>query len=350
MQTEQSEKESQPSVAVCKFWARGGRCNSERCPFRHRLLNDVEVRRAVRAAKQRAEAVARNVECDDPFEGSQDSGTGVGAHGDDVGKDHHGARHVEFARWLLKTFDASLLASGVLDVAGGRGRVAFELHCKRGVPCTLLEPRPLTLTSSQRKFLRKQPSDQPNCGPFTHVQAMLDDTFEASAEGRALLQRCTLVGMHPDEATEQIVDAALKFGRPFAVLPCCVFATAFPHRANVGTYRKFCDYIVSKSDDIQVAFLPFEGRNKVIYRNTSAPPQPGWQLKPPVSASRQRPPESAMRVSEQGSHAGSTTKTTLKLVVVPSASTSRRIGAAHVVARLDVACESSASSLCRVCV
>ena len=33
-----------------------------------------------------------------------------------------------------------------------------------------------------------------------------------------------------DEATEPIIDAALRFGRPFAVVPCCVFPRLFPQR------------------------------------------------------------------------------------------------------------------------
>ena len=34
--------------------------------------------------------------------------------------------------------------------------------------------------------------------------------------------------MHPDEVTECIVDAALGAGKPFAVVPCCVFSRRFP--------------------------------------------------------------------------------------------------------------------------
>ena len=38
------------------------------------------------------------------------------------------------------------------------------------------------------------------------------------------LQSCSLVlGLHPDQATDSIVDFALQFGKPFAVVPCCVF-------------------------------------------------------------------------------------------------------------------------------
>ena len=36
--------------------------------------------------------------------------------------------------------------------------------------------------------------------------------------------------MHPDQATESIVDMALKYEKPFAIVPCCVFAQENPHR------------------------------------------------------------------------------------------------------------------------
>ena len=39
-----------------------------------------------------------------------------------------------------------------------------------------------------------------------------------------------IIGMHPDQATEPIVDMALKYLKPFAVVPCCVFAHENPHR------------------------------------------------------------------------------------------------------------------------
>ena len=78
------------------------------------------------------------------------------------------------------------------------------------------------------------------------------------------------------QATELIVDAALKYGRPFAVVPCCVFPRLFPHRPEVRTTAAFCDYLLRKGAglDIEVGFLPVEGRNKVIFRRAAAPPQP----------------------------------------------------------------------------
>ena len=42
-------------------------------------------------------------------------------------------------------------------------------------------------------------------------------------------QHDTQVGLHPDEATDAIVDVALQLNIPFAVVPCCVFPNSFAH-------------------------------------------------------------------------------------------------------------------------
>ena len=48
---------------------------------------------------------------------------------------------------------------------------------------------------------------------------------------REVLKDCSVVcGMHPDQATDNIFEAALAFGKPVACVPCCVFAREFPHR------------------------------------------------------------------------------------------------------------------------
>lgn len=48
-----------------------------------------------------------------------------------------------------------------------------------------------------------------------------------------------LVGMHSDQATEEIIDLALANDMAFAVVPCCVFPKLFSHRKiPVSIYRK----------------------------------------------------------------------------------------------------------------
>lgn len=89
--------------------------------------------------------------------------------------------------------------------------------------------------------------------------------------GDAIARCDVLVGMHPDQATEPVVDAAIALGKPFAVVPCCVFPELFPDRrtadgAPVRTYVEFVDYLVAKHPDAKLGYLPFKGRNRVVYR------------------------------------------------------------------------------------
>lgn len=101
------------------------------------------------------------------------------------------------------------------------------------------------------------------------LQCYLDaDTVAAHAQ---LFTNCSLlVGMHPDEATEAIVDTALAHRKPFAVVPCCVMSRQFPNRkcadgTSVATYETFVTYLREKHAGVQTAFLPFAGRNQVLY-------------------------------------------------------------------------------------
>eukprot|EP00042_Codosiga_hollandica_P050976 m.619176 g.619176 ORF g.619176 m.619176 type:complete len:135 (+) comp58196_c0_seq4:702-1106(+) len=68
----------------------------------------------------------------------------------------HTMRAALFADWLLTIlpFDQLARGSGVYDVAGGRGAVSFELHTKRGIHCTLIDPRERKLDKFQHRHLR----------------------------------------------------------------------------------------------------------------------------------------------------------------------------------------------------
>lgn len=52
---------------------------------------------------------------------------------------------------------------------------------------------------------------------------------------RLHLSSCSLVvGLHPDQATDGILEFALAHGKPFAIVPCCVFPTLFTQRRLRG--------------------------------------------------------------------------------------------------------------------
>jgi hypothetical protein len=97
--------------------------------------------------------------------------------------------------------------------------------------------------------------------------AELDDLIEA------LLDCSCVVAMHADAATEPAIRLALLLGRPFAVVPCCIYGAHFPRRrlasgARVGTHAQLVQYIVEAAATAgraaEVVELPFEGKNLCI--------------------------------------------------------------------------------------
>ncbi len=77
-----------------------------------------------------------------------------------------------------------------------------------------------------------------------------------------LVKNCSfLVGFHPDQATEDIIDLGLKYNKPFAVVPCCVYPSLFPERKDqegkqVRTYEQFLDYLQSKNNNLKRELIP----------------------------------------------------------------------------------------------
>ena len=95
------------------------------------------------------------------------------------------------------------------------------------------------------------------------------------------LTNLLLLGLHPDQCTEDILDVAIKHNLSVALVPSCVFPDLFPSRkivrnepneredlASVRTYSEFLQYLMEKDDGLQMATLPFEGKNVVIYKNS----------------------------------------------------------------------------------
>ncbi|KAL7518490.1 hypothetical protein ACHAWX_003310 [Stephanocyclus meneghinianus] len=184
---------------------------------------------------------------------------------------HKSERHNIFSRWIVETYGTDLLSqgSGVLDVAGGNGRISQTLQTEFGVPSNLLDPNPRCDTSNpgERNSFRIIPHALNGDGSdLTNLPDDIAGTIENSS---------FVCGLHPDQATEPIVSLALRLNVPFAVVPCCVMPTLFPHRVQRGhgdpvrSYSAFCQYLLDMAppgEEFRVAHLNFVGRNKVIYR------------------------------------------------------------------------------------
>ncbi|CAK0890621.1 unnamed protein product [Prorocentrum cordatum] len=173
-----------PPRPVCKHFVRAGRCQyAEACFFAHPEGRDVE---AARRAERRREAPNQKV---------ANRGEGRRNH---VKND---SRVSVLRRWLLDQFGLEHLRSrrGVLDVAGGKGELAWELVNLNGVPACVLEPRPLELSSCRKKWSRglywrnpifhrwlhcgHDPSGPTSAPP--HVRIMLESSVVAWAAGES---------------------------------------------------------------------------------------------------------------------------------------------------------------------
>ena len=171
-----------------------------------------------------------------------------------------------FADWLIDTYGKDYLCrgTGVLDVAGGNGETCRHLTAS-GIPVSLLDPNP-------------------RCGDnpaFTIIPHPLNgngsDLTSRNDEIGDIVRNCSFIcGLHPDQATEPIVSLAERLDVKFAIIPCCVMPSLFPHRVQkkhgdpVRSYSAFCQYLLDMApanEEFLVDHLPFVGRNKVIYRS-----------------------------------------------------------------------------------
>ncbi|GIM13121.1 hypothetical protein Vretimale_16270 [Volvox reticuliferus] len=235
---------------VCKYWAATGRCpkgggiysGSGICQYDHPPeRGGASGVQQLYVRSRRSERLATASELGFVHE------TG------DAAKRHRAA---VFCEWLVQTYGREFLNSGagVVDVAGGRGALTFHLLLRCGVRATLVEPRPAKWSRSQHREIQlvAAAAAMPPLAPGELTLPQLRRRFEpalwrrdtsgvggdSGRDGedeeenlRELLLGCSMVvGLHPDQATEAILDFALECGKPFALVPCCVFPRLFPNR------------------------------------------------------------------------------------------------------------------------
>lgn len=110
--------------------------------------------------------------------------------------------------------------------------------------------------------------------PFEHITASFplhcEDILSQNPLCKILSEASMIVGIHPDQVTDAIVDIAIHFRVPFVVIPCCVFSKMFPSRrlksgGEVRSYTDLISYLMEKHKNIRQDTLPFAGRNTVLY-------------------------------------------------------------------------------------
>ena len=132
------------------------RADSARSPPGGELAPEPEAETASAAPAAPAAAEAASPEPEPPLAagglvikaGGEERGQRDRSAGEKAKKEYRAARFVDF---LVAEFGHAFLCegSGVLDVAGGAGAVAFELCVRRDIPCTVVDPRPVKLNAKQ---------------------------------------------------------------------------------------------------------------------------------------------------------------------------------------------------------
>ena len=95
-------------------------------------------------------------------------------------------------------------------------------------------------------------------------------TSNAYRVARSIAECSVVVGMHPDQALNAIVELALAFNKPFAVVPCCVFSRQFTRRLRSGsavsTYSDLLAWVQEQAPGVQQTQLPIAGKNVMLYK------------------------------------------------------------------------------------
>jgi hypothetical protein len=102
-----------------------------------------------------------------------------------------------------------------------------------------------------------------------------------------LASAALMIGLHPDQATEPLVRWATSTRTSWAIIPCCVFAADAPERRLpqepggrlVASYEDFVEWLEAlgnsaargQSERVQRCFLPFIGKNQVLYQRFETP-------------------------------------------------------------------------------
>jgi|ETNmetMinimDraft_23_1059889.scaffolds.fasta_scaffold03299_3 hypothetical protein len=168
-------------------------------------------------------------------------------------------RFPAFANFIHETYPH---AKTVADVGGGHGNLSYYLR-ELGHDATIIDTHEAHLPRKLQRALRKQSVKQGRLIEIPRVVGKVQDVDLRPFD--------IIVGLHPDDATEHAVREAIKLGKDFAIVPCCVF----PIDGVKRTQENWRDYLASLSTDICSAMLPIDGANIVLYRCMQSTEQPG---------------------------------------------------------------------------
>lgn len=147
-------------------------------------------------------------------------------------------RHTVFAKFIKRNYPR---VKRILCVAEGTGYLGSEL-VELGYKVRCIEAKP-------RLKVR------PRKGLVYHKGWFTEDTD---------VDEDLIIGMHPDEATTEIVLAAKKIGAPWAIVPCCIKGRRSKGIKSFPAWLKMLGTLDNGSS--LSTTLDIRGRNTVLYK------------------------------------------------------------------------------------
>ncbi len=146
-------------------------------------------------------------------------------------------RNVVFAKFVKSHFPK---AESCLVIADGKGELATLLSSKYKIRVIENKPR--------QKFWRKK---------VQYTKGWFDRNHQ--------IEEDIVVGMHPDEATAEIIVGAEANGKKWAIVPCCIKGL---DAHGVNGFRNWVKKLKSLSKgEVIESTLPFNGKNTVLWIN-----------------------------------------------------------------------------------
>jgi hypothetical protein len=145
-------------------------------------------------------------------------------------------RNEVFAKFIFHNFPR---AKTCLVVADGKGELALLLS--RRYKIRVVENKPRQVTKRKRIKYTK--------GWFTWTSPVYEDF---------------IVGMHPDEATGEIIRAAVRNKKKWAIVPCCIKGDV---AHGIRGFPQWLKKLKSLARNYNETRLKFNGKNTVIWGN-----------------------------------------------------------------------------------
>ncbi|KAG2446467.1 hypothetical protein HYH02_008458 [Chlamydomonas schloesseri] len=199
--------------------------------------------------------------------------------------------HISGGQQARQAEEADTVVDGRGEEAGRGPNFQCDITRRGDEPCPeqpALHPPPQPEPAAEATASEVQQAAPAEQGAGAQAAAEGYAELETEAEARAwaegavlrLLDCSVVAAMHPDQAAEFALRLALAAGKPFALVPCCVYAAEFPRRKlqsgdQVRSYTQLLAYLqelgAAGGWEVVAQELPFEGKNVLLYSRRLLP-------------------------------------------------------------------------------